>query len=111
MTFSLWNGHDSVDLETPKAPQRERTRSSGSCRTPVPGSPSIVFLKAPVVLQRTPGENTKLLPSQTQQRPESHASKQIKRCQLVAVVLISLVTAAVIILFLAGDPRTDNRRR
>lgn len=36
-------------------------------------------------------------------RPESHASKQIRRCQLVAVVLISLVTAAVIILFLAGE--------
>ncbi|CAN0490618.1 unnamed protein product [Ectocarpus sp. 12 AP-2014] len=111
MTFSLWNGHDSVDVETPKTPQRKRTHSSGSCRTPVPGSPSIVFLKAPVVLQRQPGEHTKLLPSETQQRPESHASKQIKRCQLVAVVLISLVTAAVIISFLAGDPRTDNGRR
>lgn len=35
-------------------------------------------------------------------RPESLASKQIKLCQLVAVVFMSVLTAAVIILFLAG---------
>lgn len=35
-------------------------------------------------------------------RPESRASKQIRRCQLVAVVVMSVVTAAVIILFWSG---------
>lgn len=36
-------------------------------------------------------------------RPESRASKQIRRCQLVAVVVMSAITAAVIILFWAGE--------
>lgn len=36
-------------------------------------------------------------------RPESRAIKQIRRCQLVAVVVMSVVTAAVIILFWDGE--------
>ncbi|CAM9798418.1 unnamed protein product [Scytosiphon promiscuus] len=93
---------DQVDVETPRT-ERGRTNS-------VPGSPSIVFLKSPVVVERMLGEKTGLLPGRSQ-RPESLASKQIKRCQLVAVVFMSVLAAAVIILFLAGGTQGDDTRR
>ncbi|CAM9875785.1 unnamed protein product [Pylaiella littoralis] len=116
MSLSWWNlnatGGEFVDVEAPKTTLLDGENRSSS--PSIPGSPSIMFLKAPIVVARIPGEKTGLLPTQQgrpRQRPESQASKQIKRCLLVVVVVMSVVTAAVIILYLAGDSRRGDKRR
>eukprot|EP00752_Nemacystus_decipiens_P002090 g2000.t1 len=88
--------------------QRDECSNNGAAGA-VPGSPSIVFLSRPIVVEKRAGEKTGLLP--TLNRPESRASKQIRRCQLVVVVVMSVITAAVIILYWVDDSQRDDGRR
>lgn len=65
MSLLWWSSRDPEDdvesQGTPK-PERDRASSSTNRTTPVPGSPSIVFLSRPVVVEKKAGEKTGLLP-------------------------------------------------
>lgn len=80
MSLSWWNldgaGGDFIDVEAPKITAavvlgREKINPNNNRSTDAlqHGSPSIMFLKAPVVVARKPGEKTGLLPTQPQRPP------------------------------------------
>jgi len=63
MSPSWFNPRDPLDLEC-GAVEIKAGREGMYSSSAVPGSPSIVFLTCPVVVERKPGEKTGLLPTQ-----------------------------------------------
>lgn len=70
MSLSWWNRGDPADdiqvetIETPHHPERDREWSNDTSGTAAyPGSPSIVFLARPIVMEKLAGEKTGLLPT------------------------------------------------
>lgn len=69
MSLSWWNSRDSAeanDVESIGTPKTERDRESSNTTNgaaAVPGSPSIVFLSRPIVVEKLAGEKTGLLPT------------------------------------------------
>lgn len=67
MALAWWrvreiSGVSMKPVQTPKMTMESRTDSSSSSTVIMPGSPSITFLKSPIVLERRASERLRLVP-------------------------------------------------